>query len=94
MYDFIIIIVFILLCLISLFFKCTAVWISVRNKNIAWFLVMCIIGTAGILPIIYLYKTGYFFEDRKHNKLIKGSAILLFVILFLVLVYNIKLLLL
>ncbi|MFT4309712.1 MAG: DUF5652 family protein [Candidatus Woesearchaeota archaeon] len=34
--------------------KGIALWHSARNKHLAWFIVLFIMNTAGLLPIIYL----------------------------------------
>lgn len=38
----------------SAIWKLTALWKSARNKQLAWFIVLAIVNTAGILPIIYI----------------------------------------
>ncbi|MFH1376005.1 MAG: DUF5652 family protein [Candidatus Woesearchaeota archaeon] len=57
----------VLLMLISvwgLIWKGLALWASARNKSTAWFVVLLIFNTAGILPIIYLG----FFNKKKRRK--------------------------
>jgi len=34
--------------------KLIALWKSARNNQLAWFIVIAILNTAGILPIIYI----------------------------------------
>lgn len=35
--------------------KLIALWKSARNKHYAWFIIMGIVNTIGILPILYIY---------------------------------------
>jgi len=44
--------------------KGIALWKAGRNNKVAWFVVMFILNTAGILPIIYLL----FFQPKKVSK--------------------------
>ncbi len=44
----------IVLTIFELVMKLIAMWRAGRNNNLAWFIVIGIINTAGILPIIYL----------------------------------------
>jgi hypothetical protein len=44
----------IFLALFEAVFKLIALWRAARKKQLAWFIVLGIINTAGILPIIYL----------------------------------------
>ena len=39
----------------SLVWKLLALWKSARNKHLAWFIVMAVINTVGILPILYIF---------------------------------------
>lgn len=43
-----------LLAIWELIWKGLALWRAGRNKQVAWFVVMLILNTAGILEIIYL----------------------------------------
>jgi predicted Na+-dependent transporter len=48
---------FILLIVIMIWsgvWKAIALWKSARNKQIAWFVVLCIFNTIGILEILYI----------------------------------------
>ena len=47
--------VLIILVTWSMVWKAFALWRSARNKQTAWYVVMFIINTAGILEIIYLF---------------------------------------
>jgi hypothetical protein len=38
--------------------KGIALWHAGRNRHLAWFIVMCILNTAGILEIIYIFAVG------------------------------------
>lgn len=44
--------------------KAIGMWKSARNNQLAWFIVILIFNTAGILPIIYLY----WFQSKKAVK--------------------------
>ncbi len=44
----------IVIALFELVMKLIAMWKAGRNNHLAWFIVIGIINTAGILPIIYL----------------------------------------
>ena len=46
---------FVLLIVWSAVWKGIALWRSARNGHMAWFVVMFIINTAGILEIIYIF---------------------------------------
>jgi hypothetical protein len=46
----------------SAIWKAIALWKSARNKQIVWFVVLCVLNTIGLLEIIYLaffQKEGY-----------------------------------
>jgi methionyl-tRNA synthetase len=45
----------------SLIWKALALWHSARNNQLAWYIVLIIINTAGVLEIIYLL----FFRRKK-----------------------------
>lgn len=38
----------------SLLWKALALWHSARGSQIVWYIVLCIVNTAGVLEIIYL----------------------------------------
>ncbi len=57
----------ILITIWDLFWRGKALWKSAKNNEKAWFIVLLILNTAGILPIIYLL----FFQ--KKNKKIKNG---------------------
>ncbi|MCH2472796.1 MAG: DUF5652 family protein [Gammaproteobacteria bacterium] len=35
--------------------KLVALWKAARNRQLAWFIVLAIFNTAGMLPILYIY---------------------------------------
>ena len=45
----------ILLVLWSGVWKAIALWKAARNNHLAWFVVLCVINTAGILEILYIF---------------------------------------
>lgn len=42
----------------SLIWKGIALWKAARNSQTAWFVIMLIVNTAGILEIIYIFALG------------------------------------
>lgn len=59
--------------------KLLALWKSARNGHVAWFIVLAIFNTVGILPILYIYvfsKMGGKAKVKKSTrKITKGSKI-------------------
>jgi len=53
--------VFILIGIWDAVWKAIALWKSGRNSQLAWFVVLFIFNTAGILPILYIV----FFQKKK-----------------------------
>lgn len=51
-------IVFIALIIWSLIWKGLALWRAARNGHTAWYIIMLIVNTAGILEIIYYFAVG------------------------------------
>ena len=51
----------------ELFWKSASMWHAARKKDLAWFFILLIFNTLGILDIIYLYG----FEKIKTDKLFK-----------------------
>jgi methionyl-tRNA synthetase len=47
-------IVLIIILIWSAVWKAMALWKSARNKQVAWFVVLCIFNTIGLLEILYL----------------------------------------
>ena len=45
--------------------KAIALWKSGKNNQLAWFIFIFIINSAGILPILYIF----FFQKNKRKKL-------------------------
>ncbi len=39
----------------TLVWKLLALWKSARNTHVAWFIILAIFNTVGILPILYIY---------------------------------------
>ncbi len=48
--------------------KAIAFWKSARNSQLAWFIVIAVFNTAGILPIVYIL-----FFQKKGQILVKKS---------------------
>ncbi len=48
----------------SLVWKGLALWKSARREQTAWFVVMLVVNTLGVLEILYLY---VFEPDKKHQ---------------------------
>lgn len=44
----------IILAIWEAIWKLVALWRSARNNHLAWFIIVAIFNTAGILPIIYI----------------------------------------
>jgi hypothetical protein len=55
--------ILIILIIWETIWKFVACWKAARNNQLAWFVVMAIINTAGILEIIYIL-----FFQKKHPK--------------------------
>ena len=49
------VLVFTLITMWSLVWKGIALWKASQNKNKAWFIVLLVVNTLGILEIIYIY---------------------------------------
>ena len=47
-------ILFMVIMIWSAIWKAIALWKSARNKQIGWFVVLCIFNTIGLLEVIYL----------------------------------------
>jgi hypothetical protein len=57
---------FVILIVWSLVWKGIALWHSARNTQTAWYVIMLIVNTAGILEIVYLL----FFRPKDHGRLL------------------------
>jgi methionyl-tRNA synthetase len=57
---------FVILIIWSAIWKGIALWNAGKNRQLAWFVVMFILNTAGILPIIYLL-----FFKKKERKIVR-----------------------
>jgi len=62
------IVLFAILIVFDLVLKLFAFWRSARNNQLAWFICIGIINTAGILPLIYLL---FFSKQNIQNSLPK-----------------------
>ena len=60
----------IILIIWSLIWKYIALWKAGRNNQLAWFVVLAILNTAGILEIIYLL----FFRKNLNKKINLGQV--------------------
>ncbi len=49
-----IVFVFAFFVLFEVILKYISLWKSARNDQLAWFVVLCIFNTLGILPLVYL----------------------------------------
>ncbi len=56
---------FLVLVVWSIYWKGRALWKAARNEDKAWFVVLLIVNTVGILEILYIY----FFSKRKTSPL-------------------------
>lgn len=54
---------FVVLMIWTAIWKAIALWKSGRNNQLAWFIVLFIVNTVGILEIVYLL-----FFQKKHRK--------------------------
>ncbi len=60
---------FVLLIVWSLVWKGWALWRAARNTHKAWYIIMLILNTAGILEIIYIFAfSGYGKKSEKIEK--------------------------
>lgn len=55
---------FLVIAAFEMVMKGIAMWKCGRNNQLAWFIVILIFNTAGILPIVYLL----FFQNRKTER--------------------------
>jgi len=53
-----VLIIFAVLIFLEVILKYISLWRSARNDQLAWFVVLCIFNTLGILPLIYLIWFG------------------------------------
>ncbi|MEI6144156.1 MAG: DUF5652 family protein [Candidatus Berkelbacteria bacterium] len=51
-------IVIVILALWEIPWKGVALWKAARNKDLAWFIILLIVNTLGILEILYIYILG------------------------------------
>ena len=57
-------VIIVLLAIWDAIWKGIGLWKSAGHKQLAWFVAMFIINSAGILPIIYIY----FFQKKRRLK--------------------------
>jgi hypothetical protein len=50
--------IFAIFIMLEVILKYISLWRSARNDQLAWFVVLCIFNTLGILPLIYLIWFG------------------------------------
>ena len=55
----------ILIAVWSMAWKLIALWKSAKNNHLAWFIVMAILNTVGILPILYIFIFSDMQKSRK-----------------------------
>ena len=48
-------IIFAIIAIWSIPWKCVALWKAARNGSLAWFIVLSIVNTVGILEILYIF---------------------------------------
>jgi methionyl-tRNA synthetase len=52
------VVLFLFAALWSIFWKGWALWIAARNTHKAWFVILLLVNTLGILEIIYIFAVG------------------------------------
>lgn len=71
---------FTLIVIWTIVWKLLALWKAARNKHLAWFVIIGILNTIGILPILYIYifsklkKSKEKKEVKKPKRKIKKKA--------------------
>jgi methionyl-tRNA synthetase len=63
--------IFVIVIIWSAIWKAIALWKSARNKQVAWFVVLCVFNTIGILEILYL---AFWQKDKNMKPVIKQEA--------------------
>ncbi len=48
--------------------KLVAMWKSAKNNSTAWFIILAIVNTVGILPILYIFIFSRCCKSQKKNK--------------------------
>ena len=56
--------IIIILVLWEIYWKYKSLWIASKYNEKKWFFMILIFNTAGLLPIYYLFKRGYFYKDH------------------------------
>jgi hypothetical protein len=64
-------VILIIILIWSGIWKAIALWKSARNKQIAWFVVLCVFNTIGILEILYL---AFWQKDKNSEKPVVKEA--------------------
>ena len=65
---------FILVVIWSAVWKLLALWRAARNKSVAWFIVLGIVNTMGILEILYLFVFSKLKRKNKKQNLSKTKT--------------------
>ena len=61
----------------TVFWKLLAMWKAARSNHIAWFVVIAVVNTVGILPILYIYvfsKIGKEINKKKKPRKISKKS--------------------
>jgi len=58
----------------SLAWEGWALWIAARNKHIAWFIILLLVHTLGILEIIYIFFIARPLQKKRAAESSAGSA--------------------
>jgi len=53
--------------------KGIALWRSAKNSHLAWFIVILVLNTAGILPIIYIFAFSNWKKATKTKSVVKSK---------------------
>jgi len=59
----------VLIGIFELVLKAFALWHSARGRQLAWYIILLVFNTAGILPIIYLI----FFKKKEKSIAVKSA---------------------
>ena len=57
----------VILAIWSVIWKAWALWRAARNNHLAWYIVMLLINTAGILEIIYIFAFSNYGKKQNTN---------------------------
>ena len=53
--------------------KLLGLWKSARKKHVAWFIIMGILNTIGIIPILYIFIFSKLGKSKKTKKVLRKS---------------------